>query len=220
MTGRPTNTFLALFLVALAGCAGTPLKPVAPTKPNVVSLASQNWYINWSSGMPDHPSFDPGGAWFFRFPSAESGGHVNYVQTPFSIDGTITLHDVFITFRVDSLAPQYDVLDTADRLPATVHLFFEQKNDDMVSANGRWWADISGGYDLGSEDNSTISLIVPFTPDQWSNVYGEHNADAFYAALNNVGWIGITFGGDFFWGHGVALSGGTAQYHLLDFHVE
>lgn len=90
----------------------------------------------------------------------------------------------------------------------------------MVSANGRWWADVSGGYDLGSEDNSTMSLIVPLTPDQWSNVYGQHDANAFYAALKNVGWIGITFGGDFFWGHGVALSGGAAQYILIDFHVE
>ena len=57
-------------------------------------------------------------------------------------------------------------------------------------------------YNLGSKDNTIVSFSVPLTPDQWSNVYGQRDSKSFYAALANVGWIGVTFGGQYFWGHG------------------
>jgi hypothetical protein len=60
---------------------------------------------------------------------------------------------------------------------------------------------------------------VPLTPDQWSNVFGQRDSQSFYAALANVGWIGVTFGGQYFWGHGVALASGSAKYILVGFQV-
>jgi len=179
----------------------------------VVSLDARNWYIFYSAAMPSHPSADLNGGWSFSFPS---GGHVNYVQTPFN--ATTILHNVSTTFRVESNAPQYVVRDPGDILPATFHIFFEQQNDNLSDPNGRWWAQPSK-YDLGSEDNTSHTFVVPFTPDQWTNVYGQQDPTSFYAALMNVGWIGLTFGGQRFFGHGVAVSGGSAKYVLVDLNV-
>jgi hypothetical protein len=124
-----------------------------------------------------------------------------------------------MTFRIASDAPGYEVMDPADISPATVHIFFEQRNDNLVNPNGRWWADPSV-YNLGSRDNETITTVVPFDSAQWSNVDDGSDPESFYAALRNVGWIGVTCGGQYFWGHGVALNSGAARYILVDFQVE
>jgi hypothetical protein len=211
--------YTALTLVSLScltGCAISPPPNVRPEEVNVASLDPQNWYIYYSAEMSSHPSADPKGAWSFEFPSSEVGGHVNYVQTPFN--ATTTLHNVTAIFRIESDTPRYKVMDSSDILPATVHIFFEQQNDDLVDPNGRWWATASL-YNLGSQDNTTITFVVPLTPDQWSNVHGKRDPNSFYAALGNVGWIGMTFGGQSFFGHGVALTSGSAKYILVDLNV-
>jgi hypothetical protein len=206
-----------LIVCALAGVGCVEPPPnIRPRQVNVASLAPQDWYILHSFEMPSHPSADPTGAWSFEFPNGELSGHVNYVQTPFN--ATVILHNVTITFRIESDTPLYKVIDATDHLPATVHLFFEQQNDDLRDPNGRWWATWSK-YDLGSQDNTTIRFVIPLTPDQWSNVYGQRDATSFYAALENIGWVGLTFGGQSFFGHGVALRSGSAKYALVHLNV-
>jgi hypothetical protein len=209
---------VGLAVLWVTSCALQQAPPnTPPEKPNFVSLDPQNWYIFYSGGMPDHPTADSLGAWSFDFPSFESGGHVNYVQTPFN--ATKTLHNVTVTFVVDSDAPQYHVMDSTDHPPATVHFFFEIQNDDLVEADGRWWADPSK-YNLGSYDNHVITITVPLTPDCWTDVFGKSTSTSFYASLAKVGWIGVTFGGQDFWGHGVALAGGRSKYVLQNFYVD
>ena len=215
------NAIAALALTALSfleGCGEiSPPPDIHPEQPDVVSLDPRNWYIFYSSAMPHHPSADPSGAWSFAFPPSEAGGHVNYVQTPFNTTGMANA--VTITFRIESEAPEYELNDPSDKLPATVRLFFEQQNDDLVKADGRWWAPATK-YDLGSQDNSTITFVVPFTWDRWTNVYGEQDPQSFSAALKNIGWIGVTFGGQSFAGHGAALSKGSAKYVLISLHTD
>ncbi len=214
------STFSAVIavvlLISLVGCGIVPPPNIRPEQANTISLDPQNWYIYYSAEMRSHPVLDPSGAWSFEFPSSQADGHVNYVQTPFT--STKALHDVSLTFKVESEAPRYNVMDSKDIPPATVHLFFEQQNDDLRNANGRWWATASK-YDLGSSDNSLITFVIPLTPDQWSNVEGQRDTDSFYAAIENVGWIGLTCGGQAFFGHGVALNSGTAKYVLVDLNV-
>jgi hypothetical protein len=205
-------------LSSLMGCGilgGTPPN-IQPQEPNAVSLDPQNWYTFYSAGVSIHPSTDPGGAWSFEFPSMEAGGHVNYMETPLRL--TTIPNSVSVTFKVESNAPQYIVLDPGDIPPATVHLFFEQQNDDLVNANGRWWAQ-TGGYNCGSQDNEMISFTVPLSAAEWTNVYGQFSNESFGAALANVGWIGLTFGGQYFWGHGVALAGGSAKFILINMQI-
>jgi len=208
-------------LGCLVGCGyfGGPTGPpsnIRAQEPNVVSLDPQNWYIYYSSGMPPHPSLDAEGTWSFEFPNTSDGGHVNYVQTPFSTTSTPT--EMAVTFKVEATAAQYVVIDPDDKVPATVRLFWEQQGDDLTNPNGRWWAHASL-YNLGSQDGQTLTVTVPFTSDQWSNVNGQFDAQAFSAALQNIGWVGMTFGGQYFAGHGVALSAGSAKYILIDYRI-
>jgi hypothetical protein len=63
-------------------------------------------------------------------------------------------------------------------------------------------------------------IVVPVTFYQWTNVDGQQDALAFSAALENIGWIGVTFGGQDFAGHGVALVSGTAKFILIDYKVD
>jgi hypothetical protein len=61
--------------------------------------------------------------------------------------------------------------------------------------------------------------MFPLIFDQWSNVYGQRDQAALSAALANVGWVGFTCGGQYFAGHGVALSSGSAKFVLVDFYI-
>lgn len=215
-----THSVVLLSLGCLLGCGvvgspGTSGPPsIAPQSPNVVSLNPQNWYIYYSSGMPPNPSADSAGVWSFEFPTNSVGVH--YVQTPFSATTTPTI--VSITFKVQSESPQYVVIDPTDIPPATVRLFFEQQNDNLASPNGRWWYN-QIIYNLGSQDNQTLTVTVPFAADQWTNVNGDQNPQAFAAALANIGWVGMTFGGQYFAGHGVAISSGSAKFILINYSV-
>jgi len=209
---------LLSLLSCLTGC-GYKVPAIQPLEPNVVSLDPKDWYFFFSAGMPSHPSSDPEGAWSFQFPSSEAGGHVNYLQTPFNL--TTTPENLTLTFEVESDAPQYVVEDPADTLPATFRPFFEVQNDDLVNPNGRWWADTSAAiYNLGSQDGQTLTFVMPLTPNLWANVDGQQDAQEFAAALANVGWVGMTFGGQTFAGHGVAISSGSAKFILINYSIK
>jgi hypothetical protein len=65
--------------------------------------------------------------------------------------------------------------------------------------------------------SDNVTMTVPLTPDQWSSVYGKPgNLNAttlagFHDALTNLGHVGMTFGGGYFAGHGVNVSGAGAR---------
>jgi len=210
---------VAWLMISSMGCAFTGSAgpgDTAPQEPNVVSLDPENWYFFYSAGISTHPVADPEGAWSFDFPSSLTGGHVNYLETPFN--ATTALHNVTITFRVDNSSAQYVVIDKTDHLPATFRLLIERQNDNLSDPNGRWWSQASM-YDLGSHDNQTLTISVPLTSDQWTNVVGQQDAQAFAQTLADIGWVGLTFGGQYFAGHGVAISSGNAKFVLIDYSV-
>lgn len=186
----------------------------APAQIDSISLQPQDWNIYYSADVPPHPVADPAGMWAIQMPkwSQTQDAHLNYVQTP--LQQVMVGQTVTLTFMIENQAAYYYVLDSGDRLPATVHIFFWQKDDGLMNADGRWWA--HGGYNLGSADNQIITLTVPFTSDHWTNVYGYTDPERFAAALKNIGWIGMTFGGQFFWGHGIAIGGTSAKFVLIN----
>lgn len=210
------RTSLALVIaLLLTGCAGYGTFHVNPKQPNVVSLDPQDWYTLYTNGAPLHPTPDLVGAWSLKIPN--SPGHLNYVETPFN--ATVPLHSITVVFEIASSSPEYVVVDNTDHPPATCRLMIEVKNDDYTDPNGRWWADAST-YNLGSQDDQILTFTVPLTPSFWTNVQGQRDAAAFAAALSNLGAVGLTFGGQYFAGHGVAISSGSAKYVLVDYGVE
>lgn len=57
------------------------------------------------------------------------------------------------------------------------------------------------------------------TYTSWSSVYNVVDQARFTDTLNNLGGVGVTFGGTGGWGHGVNLLGGSAQFQVLDAHL-
>jgi hypothetical protein len=208
--------FLPCFV--LTACIGYPGPPdVQAVQPGAVSLNPQSWYILYGKGVPDQPSPSTAGAWSICLPDAP--GSIHYVQTPYTPSSLPT--KVSITFRIDSSsnAVYNGEVDPAAVDPATFHLFLERRGDNFTNEYFRWWAG-AGAYVLGSKDNSVVTLEVPLTADNWTSVYGHHNDAEFADTLNNLGWVGMTFGGRNFWGHGVNMLGGSATFTLLDFRIE
>jgi hypothetical protein len=209
---------LFLLLVGIAaGCAPYKTPAAPPKEMNHVSLSASDWYFfnGGETGRQPSADTDSDAAWSFYFGPTD----VHYLQTPFQ--STYVPGRMSMTFKVVSHDPVYVVTDPTDHLPATVRMFFEQQGDDLRNPDGRWWA--SGTvYNLGSQDGDTITFLVDFGPEKWNNVYGQNGATRptqFNAALANIGWVGMTFGGQYFAGHGVSLNSGTARFILKDFYV-
>jgi hypothetical protein len=209
-----------LFWVALLmfpGCSA-----VRSSAPDVLSLQAQDWDIQYSPGMPAHPSPAADGAWFFDFPA--DPGSVHYVSVPYN--QSAAHRSVSITFRITTTgAPFYNSLDTGcNNTPAHVRLYLQRQNDDMRSDGNRWWSN-PASYELGSNDNQTITIEVPLTAEKWSGLSGQFGHSSlqsqqwFQNTLSNLGRVGMTFGGGCSFGHGVNISGGTARFTLIHLAV-
>lgn len=209
---------LLLIIGVLVGCAPYKVPDTPPKELNHVSLAAADWYFFNGSGTPVNPVHNTDGTAQWSFPFTKDS-IVKYVQTPFQ--STYLPRTMSMTFKVVSHDPVYVVTDPTDYLPATIRMFFEQRGDDLRNPDGRWWA--SGMiYNLGSQDGDTITFLVDFGPEKWNNVNGQNGATRpaqFSTALANVGWVGFTCGGQYFAGHGVSLSSGTAEFELIGFYV-
>jgi hypothetical protein len=113
---------------------------------------------------------------------------------------------------------------------AEFHVFFEQRGDDLTSETGRWW--YKPGFRLTDApddsydaqpfvaDGQPHTITIPLTADMWTSVTGHGSAGEFEASLSNVGYVGVTFGGSDFFGHGVEVRQGTVQFQLIDFNVQ
>jgi hypothetical protein len=111
--------------------------------------------------------------------------------------------------------------------PAHVHLLLQEKGDDLSGKNGkqyfRWFSN-SVAYRLAP---GAVRLKASLTDlSQWTSVFGEKaNASAgatvgFRQAMANLGNVGFSFGGGCFYGHGVGLSSGSAQFALTSYMIK
>jgi hypothetical protein len=214
---RIVLSLVACVSLTLAGC-GIPVPPdVKPAQAGVASLNPQSWYILWAKDMPDHPATVANGAWSFSFP--DRNGYVSYVQTPFN--ALPTNAQITMTFRIDCTADARfnGSVDPTAGDPATLHLFLETQNDNFLIYTNRWWAD-TGGFTLDSANGRDVTISVPLNWKNWSDTMGLQDPDLFANALQNIGWVGMTFGGQKSWGHGVNMISGMATFTLIDFRVE
>lgn len=194
--------------------------------PTTLSMAAADWDIQYSPGLPTHPTAAAQG-WYFDFPIAQAvldAVSVNYVTTPYS---GVAAKQVSMTFSVSSDGPFNGNLssDNTGSTPASVRFFLQQRGDDMSGSGKyefyRWWAD-QVSYELKS---GHIIMTVQLTPDQWSSVMGRAglaSADTlagFKSALANLGHVGMTFGGGSFFGHGVNAVK-PARFTLESFSIQ
>lgn len=169
---------------------------------------------NWSTGELG-----------FDFPIGEDYGFsFNYLYhafTPKTIPSSAITVDLSVLTTGN---PQFNYVFEAGNTcvsPATTRPFFWANKDDPYGEYSRWWAN-PDSYIL---QGGSVRLVIPLTPDRWSSVYGKfgnYDADSlagFNNALANISSVGLTFGGGCFFGHGVNVSGGTAQFVLHGYEV-
>lgn len=208
--GSGTRLLAVIMFSGMTGCGAALIPPPAP---NIVDMDAAHWKILYGTDMPSHPAASQTG-WLFDLPA--SPGSVHYVEVPFMATEDLTGETLTITFRVVSNTPVYSAsVETGESGPASFHLFIQRLNDDFTNPYYRWWCG-SGGYTLGTQDNQTVTLSCPLTYTAWSSVYGKVDKTQFTNTMNNLGWVGVTFGGAGGWGHGVNLLGGSAQFQVLD----
>ena len=110
--------------------------------------------------------------------------------------------------------------------PPAARLYIQSGSWNYTAPDGsnRWWSN-PVSFTLAS---GTATLSVPLQPDQWSDTYGQEGDSSpttekeFAEAIANVNFIGMTFGGGCFFGHGVNISGpgATAQFILKSFTIQ
>ncbi len=216
----------ALFFIAIGCGGGNKYVPTSTPKANdTVSLSPQDWQVLYSPGMPSSPTQSNIGAWYFDFPNAATGS-VHYVQVPYH--QTVSHTTLSMTFRIDETNAVYQQTDSTNPNPAALHLFLERKGDDLTDPSKtyyRWWSspikyNFSDSVGNAVVANGNITITVPLTYDQWTPVTGPTDAGNFQAALDNLGWVGVTFGGQSFFGHGVSLASGQSRFTLVDYSIK
>lgn len=153
----------------------------------------------------------------FTFPQTSTNiwaGYLTRKMTPgLDISGA---HYLTITAQIDAdSSVAFNYLNPIDpdnggTTPAAAHPFIESS----TAADPRWWANptrialVSG----------VATITIPLSPDQWSDVdghLGSIDPTLFLATLKNIDSVGMSFGGGYFFGHGVSISNGTAVFHVL-----
>lgn len=193
----------ALFLASLV--AGLACSGRGPTDPDI----PETWLITWSPNMPTAMTGEPGG-WYFDFPARDG---VHYVQQLHPQDLSAA-KSITMIYRIEASRDAQWVAEDGGTPPA-VHLFVDCVGDDFTAdaPNCRWWA---APIALAPGERS---VSVALDSAQWTSLWGQHDDGAFRQTLAHVGSVGFTFGGSFY-GHGVHLKSGIAQFHLISYSID
>jgi len=212
---------LLLSALGLSGaCSGSPTATAgAPHAAGVLSLDTRMWdTLSEPEGFP--LSNNAAGHLVFEFPATGSINYLINVKPPTVISGTIV-----VSLRISTTGPvvfnyMMEPSNTCPT-PATVRPLIWAHGNSPHEFD-RWWSNPTSW--LLTAGSGT--LIVPLSPEKWSSVYGRlGNASAaaragFTNALRNVSSLGLTFGGGCFFGHGVNVRGGSAQFVLTNYQIQ
>jgi hypothetical protein len=158
----------------------------------------------------------------FAFPS--SGHYVGYVYTQLpnapKIGQTLTLnYSIKANNPVWAQLPASGGNSQTDINPPTMHLFLWRSGDTMTCAGEyNWYRQFAARTPLVVGDNQVIS--VKLDPTLWYGCYGVGSTAAFQGLLSNLFGAGFVFGGQYFAGHGIYLSGGSATFTINSFKVQ
>ena len=210
----------ALFVIASGALAAATVIPLTPG----------TWHIKYSPGMPTRPTAAPGG-WSFNFPLGklvpdQANGfvinhHVDYVLAAWT--KPIAGSSISFTYQVTGNAPVWNFKtapnNTCGGAPNFTAMIEHTGDGALTTPTWRWWAhpNVTLGLTAGA-----VTVTVPLDPAFWSDVYGVSGAaalGAFKDTLAHPGFIGLTFGGGCFAGHGVGVTGGNATFTLTDYHI-
>jgi len=179
---------------------------------------ASSWVLRYSSGVR---LTSPLG---FTFPLEP--GSVNYLTTGYT---TLIAQSQSFSMTVQIIgSPTFNyILEPWNVcvVPATLRPYIEAQvpkrcpdaTYTCAPASARQWSN-PAAIEL---KEGTFSLTVPFTPERWSDadgVFGQNNLAGFAATLAHPRYVGMTFGGGCFFGHGVNVDG-PAQFFVKEFAI-
>jgi hypothetical protein len=199
--------------------------------PSQISLSAEAWNIQYSPGMPAHPTAVEEG-WYFDFPAPSCGWadvcSVHYVTTSVQMSVKTSGHVNAALQISTSGAPIFHYRlkpDNTCDYPAHARFYLQRKRDDL-SGRGEYefyrWFSNDVAYKLAT---GSAKLTAALAPDQWTSVFGKKGSHdsatevGFVQALQNLANVGFVFGGGCYYGHGVNVSGGTARFTLREYSI-
>lgn len=104
-----------------------------------------------------------------------------------------------------------------------VRIFFETSSEGGFSPTNFWWSHAGAAYIHVDGNVVQITADVSNAAD-WTDFYGEPGnvqpfAAGFDAAAASATYVGLSFGGGFFFANGVGVENGTATFHLDSFVI-
>jgi hypothetical protein len=149
--------------------------------------------------------------------------YTKFAKTP-QVGQTLTLN---YTLTANPANPAWvQAPNGGDINPPTIHLFLWRAGDNLsCSGNGptgipyAQYRLFAGRTPLVVGANQTIS--VKLDPSLWPGCFAaDSTAAQFTDLLNNLAGVGFTVGGQYFAGHGVYLSSGSATFTINSFTVQ
>lgn len=181
-----------------------------------VGLNPSDWNLMFSKNLPAHPSANNTGGWQFEL---KDNRGVHYLLRTASASARRAMSDS--GSRLDVSVKVYcpdgcSFKATEGNTPAAITVMVRKKDDDaLTDADGRFWC---GGARIIMAPG-TYSVTCRLDRSAWTNVDGLRPSDkAWNNTLNNLGEVGVTFGGSFY-GHGVHMNSGSAVISMLKFDV-
>jgi hypothetical protein len=107
--------------------------------------------------------------------------------------------------------------------PASVRFYFETNTSGKFEYTDYWWSNpmsvTLATLEAGGEITLTANLSNPAEWSDWNGQVGTTDVAAFNAAVKDVQFIGLSFGGGCFFENGVGIRPGTGSgtFKLMDF---
>jgi len=215
---RKIAPFLLLLLVVSASAQTT------------IPLNASRWVIDPKRPQENKP-FQEGEAIAFNFPESpyadpfSSGPWLGYLVTPWN--APLRGQTLTATFTLETDGPKNgkrvrfnyvgEAANTCES-PANVRFYFQ--TGDLYNNNdgSRWWSN-PGRWVLVKGSN-LATLTVDLSPQNFTSTYGHSGGtmpSAFWNAVNHPSYVGLTFGGGCFFGHGINVFKGSAKFTLVDY---
>jgi hypothetical protein len=205
---------VALLIIWLTSYGGGGNNP--EPGPYNIPVAGVGQWADFGSGTGTKEPTIVNGA--FTFPARASGSSVNYVYTKptaaLAQGQTFTLN-----YSVDGNAT-FGVADSNDVPPAAIRLFIWKAGDNLSGSGAyayyRWWC--SSPFNLKFGAKQMFSCVIDGA--KWISVFGESGTNSaasqagFAQALKNAAYVGVTFGGQMFAGHGVWTTSGNSTFTI------
>jgi hypothetical protein len=111
--------------------------------------------------------------------------------------------------------------------PASVRIYMQAGPLYSTNEDWRWWSN-PASFQLANANGKSLDVTfrIPFDAANWSDTYGhrpdrdEQHVKGFAFVRSSCSYIGFTFGGGSFFGHGVNVTGGNATFTVTEVRTE